>query len=157
VGPAGQYALGCLLLDLGCRVHSGPLLLHAEVNGVVEARCRLAHLYALDGNVTAARRWLQAAPKTPAAKWIEGYVLFKEQRYPEAVKVLQAALATKQLGVDRQNAMLYLGKSLHQDKHDVQAIAILEALVAEGTGSTFEAAATHTLGHIYNPDHEQGP
>lgn len=153
VSPMDQHALGCLLLELGCRVHSEPLLTSAAVDGVAESRLGLAHLFALDGNLTAARRWLKTAPKTPAANYIEGYVLFKERRYAEAVKALQSAIATKKLGADRQNALLYLGKSLHQDKRDEQAIPILEALAAEATGSTFEAAASHTLGHIYNPDH----
>ena len=157
VSPVDQHALGCLLLELGCRVHSEPLLTSAAIDGVAESRLRLAHLFALDGNLTAARRWLKTAPKSPAAKFTEGYVLFKERRYAAAVKALEAALATKKLGVDRQNALLYLGKSLHQDKRDEQAIPILEALAAEGTGSTFEAAATHTLGHIYNPDHGHAP
>ena len=157
VGPRDECALGCLLLELGCRVHSEPLLINAAVSGVAEARSRLAHLYALDGNLTAARRWLKTAPKTPTAKLTEGYVLFKERRYDEAAKVLQAALATNKLGAERQHALLYLGKSLHSGKRDEQAIPILEALAAEGTGSTFEAAATHTLGHIYNPDHGHTP
>jgi hypothetical protein len=157
VSPLDQYALGCLLLDLGCRVHSEPLLTSAAMDGVAQARLRLAHLFALDGNLTAARRWLKTAPVSPAAKYTEGYVLFKERSYEAAVKAFEEALATKKLGADRQNALLYLGKSLHQDKRDDQAIPILEALVAEATGSTFEAAATHTLGHIYNPDHGHAP
>ena len=157
VSPLDQYALGCLLLDLGCRVHSEPLLTSAAMDGVAEARLRLAHLFALDGNLTAARRWLKTAPVSPAAKFTEGYGVFKERSYAAAVRAFEDALATKNLGADRQNALLYLGKSLHQDKRDEQAIPILEALVAEGTGSTFEAAATHTLGHIYNPDHGHAP
>ena len=40
---------------------------------------------------------------------------------------------------------------LHTDPE--RAVPILERLANEGTGSTFEAAARHTLGHIYNPDH----
>ncbi|MFT7534370.1 MAG: tetratricopeptide (TPR) repeat protein [Hyphomicrobiaceae bacterium] len=153
VGPTDLHALGCLLLELGCRVHAEPLLTSAAVDGVAESRLRLAQLFALDGNLTAAKRWLKTAPKTPAAKFVGGYVLFKERRYAAAVKALQAAVDTKKLGADRQNALLYLGKSLHQDKRDEQAIPILEALAAEATGSIFEAAASHTLGHIYNPDH----
>lgn len=152
-GIMDEFELGRLLLQLGCRVNAGELLRNAAVTGVAEARYHLAHLYALDGNVTAARQWLRAAPKTPGARWVEGYVLFKEHRYVEAVQVIQEAVATNKLGSERQNALLYLGKSLHQAKRDREAIPILEALVAEGTGSTYEAAATHTLGHIYNPDH----
>ena len=150
--PLDQYALGCLLLDLGCRVHSEPLLLDAAVQGVVDARHRVARLYALDGNVSGARGWLKAVPKTPAAMVTEGYVLFKERRHKEAAEVFAAALATNKLGSDRQFALLYQGKSLHEDKRDEQAIPILEALAAERTGSTFEAGARHTLGHIYKPD-----
>jgi hypothetical protein len=32
-------------------------------------------------------------------------------------------------------------------------VPVLEALAAEGTGSTFEAVALHTLSHIRNPQH----
>lgn len=83
----------------------------------------------------------------------EGYVLFKERRHAEAVAVFEEALATGRLGPERQRATLYLGKSLHEGRQDERAVPILERLSAEGTGSTFEAAARHTLGHIYNPDH----
>ena len=139
--PLLQHELGCLYLLLGCRVHSEPLLLEAATAGVAEARHRLARLYALDGNVTAARRWLPAAPRTPAAMATEGYVLFKERRHAEAVEVFEEALATGRLGAERQRAELYLGKSLHEDKQDERAVPILERLANEGTGSTFEAAA----------------
>lgn len=152
MSPLDQHKLGCLLLDLGSRVHSEPLLTSAAMAGVADAKHRLARLYALDGNVVAARRWLQAAPKTPPATLTEGYVLFKERRYPEAVKVLRAALATNRLGAERQHALLYLGKSLHQANDDEKAIPVLEKLAAEGTGSTWEAGARHTLNHIYNPE-----
>ena len=81
----------------------------------------------------------------------EGYILFKERRHAEAAKVLAEAVATKRLGPERQHALLYLGKSLHEAKQEEEAIVMLEALAAEGTGSTFEAAARHTLNHIYNP------
>lgn len=151
--PLRQHALGCLYLTLGCRVHAEPLLLEAATAGVVEARHRLARLYALDGNLVVARRWLKAAPRTPAAMATEGYVLFKERRHAEAVAVFEEALATGRLGPERQRATLYLGKSLHEGRQDERAVPILERLSAEGTGSTFEAAARHTLGHIYNPDH----
>ncbi|MFN3245040.1 MAG: tetratricopeptide repeat protein [Planctomycetota bacterium] len=151
--PLRQHALGCLYLRLGCRVHCEPLLLDAATAGVADARHRLARLYALDGNLTAARRWLQSAPRTPAAMATEGYVLFKERRHREAVKVFYEALATDRLGDERQRAVLYLGKSLHENEQDDEAVPVLEKLANEGTGSTFEAAARHTLGHIYNPDH----
>jgi len=152
VSPLDQHALGCLLLDLGCRVHCEPLLIDAAMGGVADARQRLARLYALDGNVAAARRWLKAAPRTPSGMLTEGYVLFKERRHAESAEVLTAAVATGRLGSERQHALLYLGKSLHEAKRDEEAIPLLEALAAEGTGSTFEAAARHTLNHIYNPD-----
>lgn len=156
VTPQDQHRLGCLLLDLGCRVHCEPLLTSAAMAGVADAKHRLARLYALDGNVTAARRWLRAAPKTPSAMLTEGYVLFKERRHKEAVEVLTAALATQKLGAERQHAVLYLGKSLHEDRRDDRAIRLLEGLAAERTGSTFEAGARHTLNHIYNPDDGHG-
>lgn len=151
--PADVHRLGCLYLLLGCRKQCEPLLLDAAMAGVADARHRLARLYALDGNVTAARRWLDASQQTPAAQVTEGYVLFKERRHAEAVRAFEAALATQALGEDRQRALLYLGKSLHELSRDDRAVALLEALSAEATGSTFEAAARHTLGHIANPDH----
>ena len=129
------------------------MMLAAAGPGVADARPRLARLSALAGNLMAARRWLQLAPKTPQAQVTEGYVLFKERKHAEAAKVLDAALATGQLGLERQRALLYLGKALHEDKQDERAVPLLEALAAEGTGSTFEAAALHTLGHIKNPQH----
>jgi len=152
-GPLDQYRLGCLLLQLGCRTACEPLLLDAANAGVVDAQHNLARLYALDGNVAAARRWLAAAPRTPAAQVTEGYVLFKERRHEEAVGVFEAALRTGELAEDRQRALLYLGKALHENKLDDRAVPLLQALAAEGTGSTFEAAAVHTLGHILQPEH----
>jgi hypothetical protein len=149
--PLDQHALGCAYLMLGCRKESEPLLFAAAGAGVADARHRLARLFALDGNLVLARRWLQLAPKTPQAQVTEGYVLFKERRHKDAVQVLDAALATGQLGLERQRALLYLGKALHEDQQDERAKPLLEKLAAEGTGSTFEAAALHTLGHIANP------
>jgi hypothetical protein len=151
--PTDQHALGCLLLELGCRIESESLLLDAATAGVTDARHRLARLYALDGNLAAARRWLTASPKTAAALVTEGYVLFKERRHADAVAAFERALRSDQLGVDRQRALLYLGKALHENKQDDKAVPILAALAAEGTGSTFEAAALHTLGHIRDPQH----
>ena len=153
VAPVDQWQLGCLLLELGCRVRAEPLLLDAATAGVADARHRLARLYALDGDLEAARRWLDASPKTPSAQVTEGYVLFKERKHAEAAQAFAAALATGELGDERQRALLYLGKALHENKKDEQAVPILERLAAEGTGSTFEAAARHTLGHIYQPEH----
>ncbi|MEO6595322.1 MAG: hypothetical protein ABIP94_11265 [Planctomycetota bacterium] len=152
--PLLRHMLGCLLLKLGCRTQSEPMLLDAATAGVADARHCLARLYALDGNVTSARRWLASAPKTPEAQVTEGYVLFKERKHVEAVAAFEAALATGKLREDRQRALLYLGKSLHENKQDDRAMPLLQALAAEGTGSTFEAAAAHTLGHLRDAQHE---
>ncbi|HEX5053816.1 MAG TPA: hypothetical protein VFZ65_18695 [Planctomycetota bacterium] len=149
---AQRFELGCLLLHLGCRTQCEPLLLDAATAGIADARHRLARLYALDGNVTAARRWLASAPKTPRAQVTEGYVLFKERKPAEAAAVFTAALALGDLGEDRQRALLYLGKALHETRQDERAVQLLRELAAEGTGSTFEAAAVHTLAHIANPE-----
>jgi tetratricopeptide (TPR) repeat protein len=151
--PHDQYRLGCLLLQLGCRTECELLLREAALAGIVDARHHLARLFALDGHVTQARQWLVGAPRTPAAQVTEGYVLFKERRHEAAVAVFEAALQTGELGEDRQRALLYLGKALHENKQDDRAVPLLQALAAEGTGSTFEAGAGHTLGHILNPQH----
>lgn len=150
--PIQQHRLGCLYLQLGCRVQAEPLLLDAAIAGVADARHRLARLYALDGHVQKARRWLANAPRTPAARVTEGYVLFKERRHAEAIAVFEQALR-EDLGEDRQRALLYLGKALHEQRQDDRAVPLLEALAAEGTGSTFEAAARHALGHLRDPQH----
>ncbi|HEU4420344.1 MAG TPA: hypothetical protein VFT55_15510, partial [Planctomycetota bacterium] len=138
--PHDKYRLGCLLLQLGCRTECEPLLRDAAMAGIVDARHHLARLLALDGNVVAARRWLAGAPRTPAAQVTEGYVLFKERRHAESIAVFEEALQTGQLAEDRQRALLYLGKALHENKQDDRAVPLLQALAAEGTGSTFEAA-----------------
>lgn len=150
--PEDKARFGALMLDLGVRNEAEPLLLDAALAGVADARHRVARLYALDGNVIAARRWLKGSPPTPQARVTEGYVLFKERRHAECVDVLKQALATGKLGDDRQRAQLFLGKALHELRRDQEAVAVLEALVREGTGSTFEGAARHTLGHIANPE-----
>lgn len=150
--PIDQYHLGRLLLKLGCRVDCEPLLRDAALAGVPGARHHVARLYALDGHVTKARHWLKHVHQTAQTQMTEGYVLFKERRYKESAVVLEAALKTGRLGEDRQRAMLYLGKALHEDRRDGKAVPLLEALSKEGTGSTFEAAALHTLGHIQNPN-----
>ncbi len=150
-GPGDVHRLGALFLQLGCRVQCEPLLLDAAIQGVAEARHQLARLYALDGDVSAARRWLRTAPPTAQARVTEGYVLFKERRHAESVTAFEAALTMDGLGDDRQRALLYLGKALHENQRDDLAVPVLERLAAEGTGSTFEAAARHTLGHIYAP------
>lgn len=149
--PEDAHALGCALLQLGNRIESEALLTDAAVGGVVDARHRLARLHALDGDVTTARRWLTDAPRTGPALVTEGYVLFKERKHLEAAAAFERALARKDVGDDRQRALLYLGKSLHEARLDARAVPLLEALAREGTGSTFEAGALHTLSHIRNP------
>lgn len=149
--PVDQHRFGCLLLDLGCRKQAEPLLLDAAMAGVADARHRLARLYTLDGNVTAARRWLRDAPKTPVAQVTEGYVLFKEQRRrrPSPCSTRRSRRVT---WVPTGSARCCISaRHLHEAKQDERAVPLLEALAAEGTGSTFEAAATHTLGHIHDP------
>jgi tetratricopeptide (TPR) repeat protein len=154
VTPLDQHELGCVLLELGNRTESEALLLLAAKAGVADARHRLARLYALDGDVGKARTWLAGAPRTPPALVTEGYVRFKERRHADAVAAFEQALRDPgRLGADRQRALLYLGKALHEHKDDARATPILEALAAETTGSTFEAAALHTLGHIRDPQH----
>jgi hypothetical protein len=48
---------------------------------------------------------------------------------------------------------LFLGKALHESGAESEATRVLQSLIAEGTGSTFEGAARHTLQHIQSPDH----
>lgn len=151
--PRAQHTLGCLYLQLGRTKLAEPLLLDAASAGVADARHRLARLYALDGNLAAANRWLVHGPRTGPALVTEGYVRFKERRHRDAITVLDEALRQDGLGDERQRALLYLGKALHEDQQDVRAKPLLEALAAEGTGSTFEAAARHTLAHIADPQH----
>ncbi len=151
--PTDQHALGCLMLELGNVRDAEPLLLAAATAGVADARHRLARLCAQDGDLTRARQWLATAPKTPAARVTEGYVLFKEKKPHDAATVLDAALRDGGLGDDRQRATLFLGKALHDAKDDARAVQVLEALAGEGTGSTFEAAALHTLAHVQDAGH----
>jgi len=87
--PMDRYHLGSLFLDLGCRKECEALLLDAATAGVADARHCLARLYALDGNLGPARRWLASAPKTPSALVTEGYVLFKERKHKEAVAAFE--------------------------------------------------------------------
>ncbi|MCB9877069.1 MAG: hypothetical protein H6835_05650 [Planctomycetes bacterium] len=153
--PRDLHAFGALLLELGCRNVAEPLLTEAALGGAVEACHELARSFALGGNVTQARRWLKPAPDTPRKLVTEGYVLFKERRHGDAVKVLERALQQPaQLGADRQRALLFLGKALHEERRDDEARRVLEGLIAEGTDSTFEAAARHTLGHMLDPSQE---
>ncbi|MBK8100505.1 MAG: hypothetical protein IPK26_25705 [Planctomycetes bacterium] len=147
-----KYELARLRLELGARVGTEALFVDAAMAGIHDARHRLARLHALDGNLLSARRWLQDSPKTAAAAVTEGYVLFKERRHAEAVVVLGKAL-DQQLGDERQRALLYYGKALHESGQDAAATQILGNLAAAGTGSTFEAAARHALQHMQSKDH----
>ncbi|MFO1078731.1 MAG: hypothetical protein U1E73_13485 [Planctomycetota bacterium] len=150
--PEDRYRYGCLLQQLGNRNEAEPLLLDAAYAGLADARHRVARLYAVDGNLVAARRWLATCLPGPAVQVTEGYLLFRERRHGEAVAVLEKALAGRDLGEDRQRAQLFLGKALHEVRRDADAVRVLEGLAGEGTGSTFEGAALHTLGHIKNPE-----
>ncbi len=158
VDPAdmrARFALGDVLLDLGERRTSERELTIAAKSGVAAARHRLARRHALDGDVTQARAWLSDAPPSLGARVTEGYVLFKERRHREAVATFAALLRDSEhdLADERQRVLYYLGKSLHEAGRDADALARLSALAAEGTGSTFEAAARHALRHILDPDH----
>lgn len=150
---AANHRLGVLLLEVGCRIGTEEVLVTAAQGGVVDAHHRLARLYALDGRLVRARQWLRTAQPSPAARVTEGYVLYKERRHREAVEVLGAAVREGGLGEDRQRALLFLGKALHQAGADDEARRVLTGLCAEATGSTFEGAALHALHHLDDPDH----
>ncbi|MCA8976682.1 MAG: hypothetical protein KDC98_18315 [Planctomycetes bacterium] len=150
--PNDKHRLGVLLLRLGNRVEAEPLLLDAALAGVTAARHHVARLYALEGSLEKAWHWLRHVPRTPAAETTRGYLLYKERRHEEAAQVLEAALQVGELGDDRQRALLFLGKALHEARRDDRAGPLLRALANENTGSTFEAAALHTLAHIADPD-----
>ncbi|MFM1870614.1 MAG: hypothetical protein RL398_36 [Planctomycetota bacterium] len=152
--PTANHALGRLALQLGHRRLAEEALSAAALGGVMDARHRLAKLYALDGDLTKARRWLAGAAATPAMRLTEGYVLWKERRYDEAAAALEAALAGRQLGDERQWAVLYLGKVWHDLRQDDRAAALLDVLVGEGTGSLPEASAAHTLRHLRGEPHD---
>jgi hypothetical protein len=151
--PQASYRLGVLFVELGCRVGTEELLVTAAEGGVRDACHWLARLLALDGNVQRARQWQQLAPPSPQKQVTEGYLLFKERKHQESVQVLAAAVQKRDLGADRQRALLFLGKSLHEAGRDPEAKQVLANLAGEGTGSTFEGAALHALAHIQNPDH----
>jgi hypothetical protein len=152
--PMDQHALGCLLLELGCcNDYAEDLLLKAATAGVMDARHRLARHYATVGDVAAARRWMNDAPRTPPALVTEGYVLFKERNFADAASTLEQALTKDQTDDERQRAMLYLGKALHEAKEDGRALTVLKALAGEGRGSVFEAAAVHMQEHVVDPGH----
>ena len=145
--------LGIALLDLGCRVGAEPLLLQAAQGGALDAHHRLARLYALDGHCVRARQWLRTALPSPQADVTLGYVEFKERQYRKAVETLASALRQPGLGEDALRARLYLGKALHECGRDHEAIRIFQALVQEVPGTTFGAAAQHSLTHLQDGNH----
>lgn len=152
-GPDEALALGTQLLELGCRLESEELLLRAAQAGRLEARHRLARLYALDGYCQRARQWLDGVPPTKASDVTLGYVLFKERRHREAAEVLARPAQDPSLGDDRLRACLYLGKALHESGDDAAARVVLQRLSREARGTTFGAAADHTLSHLDSNDH----
>ncbi len=152
-GAAEALALGRSLLDLGCRIESEELLLRAAQGGEIEARHRLARLYALDGYCQRARQWLDGVPETPGHAVTLGYLLFKERRHKEAVAVLAEPSRDPSLADDRLRAALYLGKALHECGEDDAARAVLSRLSREAAGTTFGAAADHSLAHLDSNNH----
>lgn len=148
------HALGCMLLDLGCRVGAEPLLLQAAHGGALDAHHRLARLYALDGHVVRARQWLRTSLPSPAADVTLGYVLFKERRYREAAETLANPAQDPSLGDDALRARLYLAKSLIQSGDKEAARAVLVPLSRDARGSTFGAAADHSIAHLDSGDHD---
>lgn len=148
---AANYQLGCLSLELGCRVGTEAALLLAADVGIADAWQQLARLAVLSGQLEKARDYLAKAPDSAASACTEGYLRFKERRHAEAVLVLSAALARPDLGLDRQRTLLFLAKALHETGAEIEAMRVLDSLIAEGTGSTFEGAARHTRNHIQNP------
>ncbi len=151
--PDLALRLGALLLELGCRREPERLLLAAAAAGRDAAVVKLAHLYALDGDLVQARAWLTRARPSPATAVTEGYVLYKERRHAEAAAVLRTALAAGGLGDDLPRARLFFGKALHESQCDEEAVPVLEALIRDHPATTWAGAAMHTLQHIRNPDH----
>lgn len=148
------HDLGCLLLELGCRVGAEPLLLQAAHGGAMDAHHRLARLYALDGHVVRARQWLRTSLPSPAADVTLGYVLFKERRYLEAAQTLAKPAKDPSLGDDALRARLYLAKSLIQSGDKEAARAVLVPLSRDARGTTFGAAADHSIAHLDSGDHD---
>jgi len=151
--PQAALQLGVMLLELGCRREPEALLERAYAAGLEAAAVRLAHLCALDGDLQPARFWLARAAPSPATSVTQGYVLYKERRHGEAAQVLRAAIGAGGLGADLPRAQLFLGKALHENLRDQEAVPVLEAVVRDWPDTTFAGAALHTLQHIRNPVH----
>jgi tetratricopeptide (TPR) repeat protein len=147
-----QLQLAARLLELGCRRETEELLIASAMAGELEARHLLARLAALEGRLQVSRQWLLGVPRTPGLQVTEGYLLYKERRHAEAAAVLEQALGGE-LGAERQRAQLYCGKALHEAGRSDEARRVLQALIGEAAGSTFAAAAMHTLQHIDDPAH----
>ncbi|MCA8966786.1 MAG: hypothetical protein KDC48_18035, partial [Planctomycetes bacterium] len=151
--PQAALQLGVMLLELGCRREPEALLERAYAAGLEAAAVRLAHLCALDGDLQPARFWLARAAPSPATSVTQGYVLYKERRHGEAAQVLREAIGAGGLGADLPRAQLFLGKALHENLRDQEAVPVLEAVVRDWPDTTFAGAALHTLQHIRNPVH----
>lgn len=151
--PAANYELGGLWLELGYRKETEAVLRIAADGGIADAWQRLARLAVLGGQLEQARGYLAKAPDTAATAFTLGYLRYKERRHADAARILQAALQRPDIGDDRQRIQLFLGKALHESGAEADATRVLQSLIAEGTGSTFEGAARHTLQHIQSPDH----
>jgi tetratricopeptide (TPR) repeat protein len=151
--PAANYHLGGLWLELGYRKDTEAVLRVAAEGGIADAWQRLARLAVLGGQLEQARTFLAKSPDTAATAFTWGYLRYKERRHAEAARILRAALQRPDLGADRQRVQLFLGKALHEAGAEAEATRVLQSLIAEGTGSTLEGAARHTLQHIQSPDH----
>ena len=151
--PDGNYRLGGLWLDLGYRKETEAALRIAAAGGIADAWQRLARLAVLGGQLEQARGYLAKAPDSAATAFTLGYLRYKERRHAESALILRAALQRSDVGSDRQRIQLFLGKALHESGAESEATRVLQSLIAEGTGSTFEGAARHTLQHIQSPDH----
>lgn len=153
VDGKANLALGCALLDLGCRVGTEDLLVRAAQAGEVDANHRLARLFALDGRCERARQWLRAALPSAAADVTLGYVLFKERKHVEAATLLAGPARDPALGDEALRARLYLGKALHECGRDAEARVVLQSLAQDASDSIFGASALHSLTHLDDKDH----
>jgi hypothetical protein len=151
--PDAALRLGRCLLDLGCRRQALGWLQRADAGGEAEAARLLALLHGQDGRLAEARVALHRAGSAPEAGVADGYLCFKERRHAEAVARLEASLAQPLPPRERQRAMLFLGKALHECRRDAEARAVLTELATTAAGSTFAGAALHALSHFDAADH----